>query len=263
MCLITFRITSHPNYKLVLAANRDEMYNRPTKPADFWKEYPNLLAGKDLVANGTWLGITRNGKIAAITNCYDENQFEVDSLRLSRGKIIIDYLTSQLTPIQFLDQLLTQKDLYRPFNVLLGDIDHLYHFNSQDQTYTFLSKGTHSISNATLNTPWPKVIHTKKEIEQVLHSQNDYTDYLFHMMTDQTPAADEELLDDPLPIEQRRKLSANFISTKEFGTRSTTILLVDYENKVTFIERNYDSKLDYQERSYHFPVKEKEPFSTS
>lgn len=254
MCLITFHLSSHPTYKLILAANRDELYERPTEPADFWQEYPNLLAGKDLEANGTWLGITKKGKIAAITNCYDVETFRNHSQKYSRGKIITDYLTSEKTAPQYLDQFIAKKNQYLPFNVLLGDIDELYHFNSQDQVYTLLPKGTHGLSNATINTPWPKVTNTKIRMGKIINTSNHYTEQLFQMMMDQTPADDQKLPNASLPIEIKRKISANFIDTEDFGTRSTTLLLVDHHNMVIFIERTYHSKNDSHDRSYHFQV---------
>lgn len=258
MCLITFRLASHPEYKLILAANRDESYERPTAPADFWQEYPTLLAGKDLEANGTWLGITKNGKIAVITNCHDAETINIDPQKRSRGKIITDYLASERTATHYLNQLIEQKNQYLPFNVLLGDVDKLYHFNSQDQSYTLLKKGTHSLSNATINTPWPKVTNTKKQIDHIFQASNDYIEKLFQMMMDQTPAPDQQLPDAPFPIETLRKISANFIDTEDFGTKSTTLLLVDHKNKVTFIERTYDLNQSSHDRSYQFQIKEKD-----
>lgn len=254
MCLITFSLSSHPTYKLVLAANRDELYKRPTAPANFWPEYPDLLAGKDLQANGTWLGITKKGKIAAITNCYDEGTLPSDTQKHSRGKIVIDYLTSEKTAVQYLDQLIIKKDQYLPFNVLLGDIDEIYHFNSQNQLYTLLQKGTHSLSNATINTPWPKVINTKTKMNRIMNTPNHYINQLFQMMMDQTPASDQQLPDASFPIEIKRKVSTNFIDTEDFGTRSTTLILVDHNHMVTFIERTYDSKYNSHDNSYHFQL---------
>ncbi|UJF15787.1 NRDE family protein [Jeotgalibaca sp. MA1X17-3] len=257
MCLITFHLSSHPTYKLILAANRDELYERPTAPANFWKEFPDLLAGKDLQAKGTWLGITKTGKIAAITNCYDAETLNSTTQKNSRGKIIIDYLTSKKTATQYLEQLITKKNQYLPFNVLLGDINKFYHFNSQNQSYTLLPKGTHSLSNATINTPWLKVTNTKEKLNMIIDTSNHYADQLFQMMMNQTPAPDQQLPDISLPIAIKRKVSANFIDTENFGTRSTTLILVDHNNMVTFIERTYDSKNNSQDHSYHFQVSER------
>lgn len=256
MCLITLQTASHPIYKIVLAANRDERYDRPTESATFWKDFPDLLAGRDLEAKGTWLGITKKGKIAAITNCYNGESISSNAhLKLSRGKIATDYLTTEVSPTKFLNNLLAKKKDYQPFNVLLGDIDSLYHFNSLEDSYSALLKGTNSVSNATLNTPWPKVTKTKREIEKILELSNDHIEELFQMMMDQSVAPDEQLLNIPLDIEERKKRSANFIVTEKFGTTITTLLLVDYDNNVTFIERTYSQNQIYEDLTFQFQIK--------
>ena len=255
MCLITFRIAQHPTYKLVLAANRDEAYARPTEAANFWKSQPTLLAGKDLEANGTWLGITKEGKIAAITNCHDGDFEEaIPAKKKSRGKIVTDYLASPLSPEDFLNELIEEKDAYLPFNVLLGTVDQLFHFNSLEQSFTPLKPGTHSISNATLNTPWPKVRRTKEQINKLASEKDAYMESLFQMMMDETPAPDDQLPNTPLPLDLNRKVSAPFIKTDEFGTRCTTLILVDQENNVTFVERTYDHTQNYVDRTFEFTI---------
>ncbi|MGP6140612.1 NRDE family protein [Jeotgalibaca sp. A127] len=257
MCLITFRYGQHKRYKLILAANRDESYNRPTVGADYWPEYPSLLAGKDLEANGTWFGITKQGKVAAITNCHGEEFTEPEKNKQSRGQILIDYLSKNQDPVKFIKQLIATKDDYQPFNVLLGSVDILYHYNSKDNHYTKLDAGTHSLSNATLNTPWPKVNNTRQQLDIIIQTDHDYIQDLFTMMMDQTPAPDSELPEAPLPLEIRRKASANFIKTEHFGTKSTTLLLVDWHNNVTYIERNYLSEGNHEDRIFNFQITKK------
>ena len=255
MCLITFHIAQYPTYKLVLAANRDEVYARPTEAAHFWENQSTLLAGKDLEANGTWLGITKAGKIAAITNCHD-GEFEEAShtKKKSRGKIVTNYLDSSLSPEDFLNELTAEKNAYLPFNVLLGTVDQLFHFNSREQNFTPLMPGTHSISNATLNTPWPKVSRTKEQINKLASEKDAYMESLFQMMMDETPAPDDQLPNTPLPLDLNRKVSAPFIKTDEFGTRCTTLILVDQENNVTFVERTYDDTQNYVDRTFEFTI---------
>lgn len=260
MCLITFQIGKHPTYKFVLAANRDEQYQRPTRTAGFWSEFPFLLAGKDLLADGTWLGITKKGKIAAITNCHDlenatSSQFYTGSVdKLSRGKIVTDYLTSDSEPIVYLEKLFQQKNSYQPFNLLCGTVDHLYHFNSREQTYTSLQEGIYGLSNASLDTPWPKVVHAKKQLDEILQQPHFDKSELFRMMMDQTPAPDEQLPSSPIPLELKRKTSANYIATESFGTRSTTLLLVDHNDVITFIERSYSPDQQYTDLEYQFQI---------
>lgn len=263
MCLITFRIANHPKYKLILAANRDEAYARPTEMASFWSEHPQLLAGKDLEANGTWLGITKDGRIAAITNCHEGTDkveqitYTADSPKKSRGKIITDYLLSKKQPEIYLHELIKEKHAYQPFNILLGNADALYHFNSQEESFVQLHKGTHSISNASLDIPWPKVRKTKKQIDRILKGEDHYIESLFEMMMDQIPARDDELqYAAALPLDLRRKTSAPFIKTEGFGTRSTTLLLVDYDDQVTFLERTYKKNDTSSDQMFHFKIGE-------
>lgn len=254
MCLITFHYGEHEHYKLIIAANRDEAYARPTVGADFWEEYPDLLAGKDLEANGTWFGITKQGKIAAITNCHGEEFSEPEDGKKSRGNILIDYLTNKQNPMSFINGLIETKGDYQPFNVLVGSIDTLYHYNSYDDNFTIVSMGTHSLSNATLNTLWPKVKNTRREMEHIIQTDHDYVDALFRMMMDQTPAPDHELPPASLPLAIRRKASANFIKTDHFGTKSTTILLVDWDNTVTYVERMYQPNGHFEDKSFNFQI---------
>ena len=251
MCLITFKIAQDPQYKLILAANRDEAYSRPTAHAQFWEEAPHLLAGKDLLANGTWLGITKQGKLAAITNCHQDNQFSPDPSKLSRGSIMTDYLLTDDSADSYLSKIQEKTANYQPFNVILGSVDHLYHLNSLDNQIQLLHDGIHSVSNASLNTPWPKVERTRADLAKT----NDKTiNQLFAMMMDQKPAADSQLdYLSNIPLEMKRAVSAPFIKTDAFGTRSTTLILVDYANHVTFIERTYDGD-SYSDHSFQFTI---------
>lgn len=257
MCLITFRYGHHDRYKLILAANRDEAYNRASAGANYWPSHSDLLAGRDLEANGTWFGITKDGKIAAITNCHGEEFVEPTADKQSRGHILTDYLTQDGSAEIFIQNLILNKDHYQPFNVLLGSVDTLYHFNSRDTDFTALTKGTHSLSNATLNTPWPKVKKTRETLDTIIQSEKDYLVDLFAMMMDKTPASDNEIPEAPLPLAIRRKASANFIETEHFGTKSTTVLLVDWDNNVTYVERTYLADDKSEDRTFHFQIEEK------
>lgn len=257
MCLITFRYGQHERYKLILAANRDEAYSRASAGANYWPSHSDLLAGKDLEANGTWFGITKDGKIAAITNCHGEEFVEPTVDKQSRGQILTDYLTKNESADVFIPELIKTKDHYQPFNVLLGTIDALYHFNSQDEAFTALAKGTHSLSNATLNTPWPKVKNTRRTLDLIIQSEEDYLSELFKMMMDKTPAPDNEIPEAPMPLAIRRKASANFIETEQFGTKSTTILLVDWDNNITYIERTYLPDEQFEDRTFNFQIESK------
>lgn len=265
MCLLTFRLAQHPDYKLVLAANRDEKYLRPAQAAHFWDDPKGLLAGKDLEANGTWLGIDRNGKIAALTNCLQlpddppEELHDRASNKRSRGELVIGYFRSGRSPVEFIKQMQASREEYEAFNLLFGTVDQIYHYNSREDDLQLISPGTHSLSNASLDTPWPKTRKTLAKLDAILEEETDYIDELFQMMQDQTPAPDSELPPSPLPLAEKRAVTAPFIVTDHFGTRNTTILLVSKTNEVHFIERTYFSSKESRDEHFHFHLQEDRP----
>ena len=159
MCLLLLSYKAHANYKMIIAANRDEFYSRPTAPSSFWKEHPDLLAGKDLKGGGTWLGITKGGKFAAITNYRNPANFMKDAP--SRGKLVLDFLTERDSPRNYADALIKNSQLYNGFNLLLSNQSELYYFSNQMQKSVLLSPGIYGLSNHILDTPWPKVEKSK------------------------------------------------------------------------------------------------------
>lgn len=237
MCLINFQFKQHPKYKVVVAANRDEFYGRPAREATFWEDHPNILAGRDLSQMGTWLGVTKSGRFAALTNFRDPSLPETG--KISRGALVRDYLASALPPEKFLQVL--EPDAYTGFNVLLGDTEKLYYFNNIQQEITEVPTGTHGLSNHFLNTPWPKVIKGKTYLEEYLVSTNEADpDELFKILLDSEQAPDPHLPITGVGLEFERMLSPIFIKSPEYGTRSATVLLMDYENNITFAERTYE-----------------------
>lgn len=253
MCLIHFHHLEHAHYKLILAANRDEFYQRPTEQAHFWPDAPYLLAGRDGLKNGTWLGVTKEGRVGALTNIRDFSMDEND--KKSRGAIVRDYLSSQEPPEVFLEKLSKEKDEYAGFNILVGGADDLYHYNNQLDEITRVTPGTHSLSNASLNTPWPKVVRGKKMLaDYVASSESVKTDDLFSILEREEEAADSALPETGIGLEMERKLSASFIRTPEYGTRSSTVLLVDKEYNLTFKERTYENGNFKKEAAFEFAI---------
>lgn len=238
MCLINFQFKQHPKYKLVVAANRDEFYGRPAREAYFWEDYPDILAGRDLSQMGTWLGVTKSGRFAALTNFRDPSLPETG--KISRGALVRDYLASVMTPEKFLQAL--EPDAYTGFNVLLGDTEKLYYFNNIQKEITQVSPGTHGLSNHFLNTPWPKVVKGKSYLAEYLSQKNEADpDDLFEILHDSERATDPHLPITGVGLEFERMLSSIFIKSPEYGTRSATVLLMDYENNITFAERTYEN----------------------
>jgi uncharacterized protein with NRDE domain len=238
MCLISMQLSQHASYKLILVANRDEQYDRPSLPAHFWPEHPDLLAGKDLRDRGTWLGITKQGRIAAVTNSYLTTDQESDK-KLSRGNLVMDYLTGSMGPGDYLNQIRQQRSDYNGFNLIVGSIDRLHHYNNILDECSVIQTGSHAVSNATLDTPWPKVTRTKAAMAALTRSAALDEESIFRIMADLTPAPDDQLPDLPLPLPILRAVSANFIQTERYGTRSTTLILIDHADRVTFVERSY------------------------
>ncbi len=238
MCLISMQLNQHASYKFMLVANRDEQYDRPSLPAHFWPDHPDLLAGKDLSEQGTWLGITKQGRIAAVTNSYLTTDQESDK-KLSRGKLVIDYLTGGIGAEDYLNQVRQQRSDYNGFNLIVGSSESLHHYNNILDEYRIIQTGNHAVSNATLDTPWPKVTITKAEMAELASSSPLDEEAIFRIMADRMPPPDEQLPDLPLDLPILRAVSANFIQTERYGTRSTTLILIDHADRVTFVERSY------------------------
>lgn len=238
MCLISIQLSQNASYKLMLVANRDEQYDRPSLPAHFWPDHPDLLAGKDLSARGTWLGITKQGRIAAVTNSYLMTIQESDQ-KLSRGNLVMDYLTGTTGPEDYLNQVRQQRTDYNGFNLIIGSSDNLHHYNNILDEINVLQTGNHTISNATLDTPWPKVTRTKAAMAELASSSLLDEEAIFRIMADRTPPPDDQLPDLPLDLPTLRAVSANFIQTERYGTRSTSLILIDHSDRVTFVERSY------------------------
>ncbi len=244
MCLILFAYRQHPDYPFILAANRDEFFQRPTRPAQFWPDNPQLLAGKDLEAGGTWLGITRQGRFAAITN-FREGSGESSSLAtpLSRGRLTLDYLTGKEAAEAYLNQVHTQRDAFPGFNLLVGDSHQLYYYsnrqqNSRQRRPEALPPGIYGLSNHLLNTPWPKVAAGRDHLHQAINQLPDTTQ-LLALLQNPNRAPDHLLPDTGIDLDWERLLSSAFIDSPDYGTRASTLLTIDSHGRVRFSEQTY------------------------
>jgi uncharacterized protein with NRDE domain len=253
MCLIVFANNVHPKYKLIFAANRDEFYDRPSEQADYWEEYPELLAGKDLQAGGTWLGITKQGRFSAITNYRDlKNQIEVAP---SRGKLTFDFLVNEIHPEKYYDQLKPTLNNFNGFNLLYGNVDELYYFSNKTDDFQKIEPGIHGISNALLDTPWQKVEKSKQQLQRLLLQEEIHPWEVLNILDDTLPAKDEELPDTGVGIELERMLSSIFIKSEKYGTRSSTVILVDKQNNVRFVEKAYFANTGrFSNNDYNFTI---------
>ena len=244
MCLLLIALKTHPAYELILLANRDEYYDRPTSPAAFWDGAPFLLAGKDLQGGGTWLGITRNGRIAAVTNYRDPAS--VRESAPSRGRLVSDFLLGQEGPLEYLDKLDREAGKYNGFNLIIGDQGQLFWYSNRGDGVRALSPGIYGLSNYLLDTPWPKVVRGKDALTRLLSGQRAPSlEELFHILADRTIPDDACLPHTGVELEWERILSPIFIVSPTYGTRSSTVLLIDVQDRVTFVEKTFNSDLDH------------------
>jgi uncharacterized protein with NRDE domain len=242
MCLILLCVNSHPGYKLILAGNRDEYYDRPTAKAAFWDESPDLLAGKDLLGGGTWFGITKGGRLAAISNYRDPKSVKKGAP--SRGRLVSDFLVGNDSPRSYLESITGEADRYNGFNLIAGEKDRLFWYSNRGKGIKELVPGIYGLSNHLLDTPWPKVIRGKSEFAGLISRPTlPGPDEFFNMLTDRTVALDKDLPDTGVGLERERMLSPLFISSPDYGTRSSTLLFIDRDDLVTFIERTFDKDL--------------------
>lgn len=236
MCLILLAWQAHPDYPLVVAANRDEFFKRRTAAADFWPDVPGVLAGRDLEAGGTWLGVTRHGRFAALTNYRDLSINKTDAP--SRGELVSRFLTGDSSPQAYLAELDSHRDRYNGFNLVFGDLEGLWCFSNCGEGEQALTPGIYGLSNHLLDSPWPKVVRGKSALGKALQALPDEAP-LFALLRDERIAPDEKLPRTGLSLEWERLLSAAFIHSADYGTRSATVLLRDNGGKVRFAEQAF------------------------
>jgi uncharacterized protein with NRDE domain len=235
MCLIVFAHEKHPDYRLILAANRDEFYERPSAPLMYWDDHPNVLAGRDLKSMGTWLGVSRSGRFAAITN-YREPGRQILGAP-SRGHLVSDYLTGTMPPADYLEDLRRKADSYNGFNLLIGDTECLLYFSNRKQGSIQLEPGIHGLSNRLLDTQWPKVIQSKSRLSALISQGHDLPqEGIFDLLQNQEKPLDHQLPDTGVGIELERLLSPMFITSPHYGTRCSTLLTIHRSNHVHVAE---------------------------
>ncbi len=244
MCLIVFSVNRNSDHPLVVAANRDEFYNRPTEPARFRGGKFNILSGLDLKEGGTWMGVRNDGRFAALTN-YREGG-KNDKNKRSRGHIVNDFLHSEENSSTFLENLDKERDMYNGFNLIAGDKSRLFYYSNRKGEPEELEDGIYGLSNALLNTPWPKVNLIKAKFTALSESERSDPEKIFSVLRDQRKAPAESLPYTGVARIWERLLSPVFISSPIYGTRSSTLIVFNKEGAADFYEQNY----------YHGKIKE-------
>lgn len=238
MCLILLAWRAHPDFPCVLAANRDEFHDRPTAAADWWPGGAGILAGRDLREGGTWLGVTRRGSFAALTNFRDGGARRTDAP--SRGKLVSELLESGRSVAEALHHLERVGPGYNPFNVIFSDGQRLGVYESVLRRGRELGAGVYGLSNHVLDTPWPKVQNGKSALTAALADARDESAIL-HLLRDERPARDDDLPQTGVGLDWERLLSSAFIRADDYGTRCSTLYRVDTRGGAVFHEWSWDS----------------------
>lgn len=253
MCLIIFSWKAHTKYPLVISANRDEFYQRPTSLANTWQDDPALIAGKDLEANGTWMGLSKKGRWSALTNYRSPS--EVKKNTPSRGALVKDFLSNGVSPKQYLENIKEEGLDYNGFNLLVGTENELWYYSNIEKEVKEIKPGVYGLSNHLLDTSWPKVELGKKKLKSILKQNSISKEDLFLMMQDTSIPEDELLPATGVGIEWERLLSSMFIESDSYGTRCSTALIMDNKGGYDFAEKSYPNQYNqFKETTKAFRV---------
>lgn len=233
MCLIVVGWRVHPDFPLIVAANRDEFYRRPTACAGRWPEAPAALGGRDLEAGGTWLGITESGRFAAVTNVREPG---MPAGQRSRGELTRDFLLNQVAAADYAQQI--DGSRYAGFNLLLADGDALYYRTNRHGHTEKLAAGIYGLSNHRLDSPWPKLLSARQRFAEALPDLPE-TSGFFDLLADDATVDDENLPKTGVSLEWERLLSAIFVKSENYGTRASTVLLQDSTGRIDLQERSF------------------------
>lgn len=238
MCLILFSLDGHPRFPLIIAANRDEAYQRPSTPLAFWPDAPHIAGGRDLEGGGTWLGIARDGRWAALTNFRQAGSYRLAAP--SRGRLVADYLLADLAPEAYLARVRTAAERYNGFNLLVGRGTEVYYFSNRGDRIARVAPGSHGLSNHLLDTPWPKVTLGRRLLDALPDdSHATLAGLLLRGLQRRGTPLDAELPDTGVGLERERMLAPPFIVSETYGTRASTVVLVDRSGSVSMVEKSF------------------------
>lgn len=238
MCLILFAAGAHSSYRLIVAANRDEAYDRPSAPLAFWHDHAEVCAGRDLEHGGTWLGVSSEGRFAAVTN-YRQGGPRVDAER-SRGELTRDFLVGAQSPQEYVQQVSARAGAYNGFSLIVGEPDELWFYSNRGDSAQRITPGVHGLSNHLLDEPWPKVTRGIAELKALLGaSERELVRELFRVLADRASAPEHLLPSTGIDAQRERALSPSFISGETYGTRASSIVLVGNDGKVLVREKRF------------------------
>ena len=237
MCLVAFAIDVHPKYRLVLISNRDERFDRPAAPLARWADAPAVVAGRDLDAGGTWLGVAEHGRWAVLTNVRDP-QNPRDPIR-SRGCLAADFLTGSASASGYAERVFDSRGDYDGFNLVVGDLDGVFVVSTHTDHIAELGRGVYGLSNAQLDTSWPKVVRTRTALRSALEASTDAPEDLLPLLDDTRQAPDDDLPDTGVGLRWERLLSPVRIVTEGYGTRASTVVLLDRAGLGTLTEQTW------------------------
>ncbi len=254
MCLVLIAWRVHPRYPLIVAANRDEFYARPTLPAQRWPGASGMIAGQDLEAGGSWMGVDAIGRFAAVTNFRELEQGPADAR--SRGELVTDYLLGDAPAESYLAELAERANHYRGYNLLLTDGGELYCASNRGAPICNLPPGVHGVSNGPLDSDWPKVKRGRQLLAKAVDRTEPSPKQLFKLLRDQTQPGDEALPDTGIGLEWERLLGTiaidGTIAEIDYGTRSASVLLLDAQDRGQFFEHSRTDDASWEQRE--FPI---------
>ena len=236
MCLVVLSIGQHPNYPLILAANRDEFHARPTQDAHWWPDKPDILGGRDLQAGGTWLAVHRDGRFATVTNYRDAKPTSPEYR--SRGELVTGFVEGELDPGAYLETI--SEDDYAGFNLIVGAGTDVAYLSNREDGSRPLGQGTYGLSNALLDGPWDKVERSKRGLSVLIEDDAINEPSLFRLMDDRSKGPVEEVERGRLDFETAHRITAPFIVMENYGTRCTSVLLANKDGEWSFTERRFN-----------------------
>ncbi len=254
MCIVYFAKDLHPDYPVIAAFNRDEDYNREAAQADFWKDAPLVLAGRDFSSSGTWGGVSKKGRFGFLTNY--RNPKLVKAHAKSRGELVSEFLKGSTSASEYLRKVVQpRQDEFNPFNLLIGDRNETCYYSNVTNEIQTLTKGFYGLSNHLLNTDWMKVRIGRAWFESYLKQQRkpapeDFTELLLNSVQ----APDEALPDTGIDRKIEKLISPIFIQMPGYGTRVSSVLLISSTGQIDFLEKTHVPKVNESIRKFRFQI---------